>query len=119
MRRISILACALACAPALWGCDAVRPHAGIGIGTTVGNVHLGTGLGIDPLALLRRAGPATPRARVPAPAVRHLIPVRDFVAPDGRRCRDFYENVVIDGRAARSWGTACRQADGSWAIVSG
>lgn len=115
MRSVLILACVLA----LWGCDAVRPHAGIGIGTTVGNVHLGTGLGIDPLALVRRAGAPAPRAPAPAPAVRHLTPVRDFVTADGRHCRDFYEDVAVDGRSVRSWGTACRRADGSWAIVSG
>jgi hypothetical protein len=115
MRSVPILACALA----LWGCDVVRPHAGIGIGTTVGNVHLGTGLGIDPLALLRRAGPPAPRERAGLPTVRRLTPVRDFVTPDGRHCRDFYEDVAVDGRGVRSWGTACRQADGSWTIVSG
>jgi len=33
-------------------------------------------------------------------------------------CRDYTTSVVIDGRTQTAHGTACREADGSWRIVS-
>jgi len=35
----------------------------------------------------------------------------------GRQCREFQQTVTIAGRTERAYGTACRQADGSWEIV--
>lgn len=36
----------------------------------------------------------------------------------GRYCRNYETTIVIDGRAQRAQGTACRQADGSWQNAS-
>lgn len=33
-------------------------------------------------------------------------------------CREFQQTVYVGGRSERASGTACRQADGSWRIVS-
>lgn len=33
-------------------------------------------------------------------------------------CREFQQNVVIDGKRQQAHGTACRQPDGSWRIVN-
>lgn len=33
-------------------------------------------------------------------------------------CREFQQTVTIGGREQRAYGTACRQADGSWKIQS-
>ena len=38
---------------------------------------------------------------------------------DGTCCRDCEQTVTIDGRCETATGTACRQPDGSWRIVSG
>jgi surface antigen len=47
-----------------------------------------------------------------------VTPVRTFQNSQGSYCREFQQTVTIGGREERSFGTACRQADGSWRIVS-
>lgn len=47
-----------------------------------------------------------------------LIPVRDGThRTTGRYCREYQQTVVVGGRAAQAYGTACRQPDGSWEII--
>lgn len=45
--------------------------------------------------------------------------VEDDVAPAGEiaPCREFTTEVIVGGRTEQAYGTACRQADGSWKIV--
>jgi len=43
-----------------------------------------------------------------------VTPTRTFETADGP-CREYTTQVVIDGRSEQVIGTACRQADGSWA----
>ena len=45
---------------------------------------------------------------VPQPAVRQA---------DNRYCREFWKTVTIAGEKQQAYGTACRQADGSWRII--
>jgi hypothetical protein len=33
-------------------------------------------------------------------------------------CREFQQNIIIDGKRQKAHGTACRQPDGSWRIVN-
>lgn len=47
-----------------------------------------------------------------------VTPEPAYRASDGRYCREFQQTVTIDGRTERAYGTACRQPDGSWQIVS-
>ena len=47
-----------------------------------------------------------------------IQPVRTYQGTDGQTCRDYNHTVVIDGRTEVARGTACRQADGSWKLVS-
>jgi surface antigen len=47
-----------------------------------------------------------------------VTPVRTYQNPQGAYCREFQQTVTIGGREERSYGTACRQPDGSWKIVS-
>jgi surface antigen len=35
---------------------------------------------------------------------------------DDEYCREFIQNVTIGGRTQQSYGTACRQEDGSWEV---
>jgi surface antigen len=37
--------------------------------------------------------------------------------PDGFRCANFSQVIYIEGRAQETRGRACRQPDGTWAIV--
>lgn len=37
---------------------------------------------------------------------------------DGRYCREYQANVVVNGIPQSSYGTACLQPDGSWRVVN-
>ncbi len=43
---------------------------------------------------------------------------RYYNDPDNFRCADFTQVIYINGRPENARGTACRQPDGSWAIVN-
>lgn len=47
-----------------------------------------------------------------------IQPVRTYQGNSGQTCRDYNHTVVIDGKTEVARGTACRQADGSWKLVS-
>lgn len=45
-----------------------------------------------------------------------VLPTNDFQNPDGRYCREYHTVSYIGGRQQETYGTACRQPDGSWEI---
>lgn len=45
-------------------------------------------------------------------------PVRDGYAEGGSYCREYQQNIYIDGERHTGYGTACQQADGTWKIVN-
>jgi surface antigen len=47
-----------------------------------------------------------------------VTPVRTYQNSQGAYCREFQQTVNIGGREERAYGTACRQPDGSWKVVS-
>lgn len=47
-----------------------------------------------------------------------VTPRRTYQAPSGQYCREFEQTITIGGQKQRSYGTACRQPDGAWQIVS-
>lgn len=47
-----------------------------------------------------------------------ITPVRDGNHTDGRYCREFQQTIEIGGKLEKGYGTACRQADGSWQIMN-
>lgn len=47
-----------------------------------------------------------------------FTPVRDGTSGDGAYCREFQQTIVVGGQKQQGYGTACRQPDGSWQIVS-
>jgi len=47
-----------------------------------------------------------------------VTPVRTYQSASGQYCREFEQTVTIGGKPQKSYGTACRQPDGSWQIVS-
>jgi len=47
-----------------------------------------------------------------------VTPQRAFTGQGGQPCREFQQTVTIGGRTEQAYGTACRQADGSWRVVS-
>ena len=53
-----------------------------------------------------------------ANAVYTVTPVRTFEDYSGRYCREYTTEAVVGGRTEQVYGTACRQPDGSWQLVS-
>lgn len=47
-----------------------------------------------------------------------VTPTRTYQRADGRYCREFQQTVTIGGKQEKAYGTACRQPDGTWQIVS-
>lgn len=46
-----------------------------------------------------------------------IVPEATFRAEDGRYCREYTARSTFGGRQVQTYGTACRQPDGSWKIV--
>lgn len=46
-----------------------------------------------------------------------IVPQAPTYQNDGQPCREFSHTVLIGGKREQAYGTACRQADGSWKIV--
>jgi len=47
-----------------------------------------------------------------------VTPISQGVDAAGRTCREFQTKVDIGGKTESAYGTACRQADGSWKVAS-
>ena len=47
-----------------------------------------------------------------------VTPTRVWQKSDGTYCREFTQMVNVAGRQESAYGTACRQPDGTWKIVS-
>jgi len=45
-------------------------------------------------------------------------PTRTYEMAEGTPCREFTMNAIIGGKTEEVYGTACRQQDGSWKVVS-
>ncbi len=47
-----------------------------------------------------------------------VTPTRTYQQSDGGYCREYQQTVTVGGKTEDAYGTACRQPDGSWKIVS-
>lgn len=47
-----------------------------------------------------------------------VTPTQTYEPEPGRYCREFQQEVMIGGQVEDAYGTACRQPDGSWEIVT-
>ena len=47
-----------------------------------------------------------------------VTPTRTYQASDGRYCREYQQTVIISGKPQETFGTACREPDGTWKVVS-
>lgn len=45
-------------------------------------------------------------------------PQRTYQNADGQYCREFQQTISVGGETESAYGTACRQADGTWKIVN-
>ena len=46
-----------------------------------------------------------------------VTPTKTYTNADGTPCREFTMNADVGGKTQQVYGTACRQADGSWKVV--
>ncbi len=73
---------------------------------------------------LRRALEASPDQREvawqnpDADAQYKVTPVKSYESHAGRYCREYITEAVIGGETEKVYGTACRQPDGAWQVVS-
>ena len=47
-----------------------------------------------------------------------VVAIREGTDAGGNICREFQHSVIIDGQAEDAWGTACKQADGTWMVIN-
>ncbi|HEY7494294.1 MAG TPA: RT0821/Lpp0805 family surface protein [Candidatus Tectomicrobia bacterium] len=47
-----------------------------------------------------------------------VTPVRTYQVSSGQYCREYTQTIYIGGEKHQSYGTACRQPDGTWKIVN-
>lgn len=47
-----------------------------------------------------------------------IVPVREGRDSSGSACREYQQTVTIGGKTERAYGTACKQADGSWKVIN-
>jgi surface antigen len=47
-----------------------------------------------------------------------VTPTRTYQNASGQYCREYTQTVTIGGQQHQGYGTACRQPDGTWKIVS-
>jgi surface antigen len=47
-----------------------------------------------------------------------ITPTRTYQSPSGAYCREYQQQITVGGEKQQSYGTACRQPDGSWKIQS-
>lgn len=45
-------------------------------------------------------------------------PTRTYQSASGENCREYQTTVTVGGKRENAYGTACRQADGSWKVVN-
>lgn len=48
----------------------------------------------------------------------YVTATREGTSSAGRYCREFQHEVTIGGAREQAYGTACRQSDGSWELIS-
>ncbi|GAB6053385.1 RT0821/Lpp0805 family surface protein [Magnetospira thiophila] len=47
-----------------------------------------------------------------------ITPTKTYSSKSNEDCREYRTTVTIDGRVEEAYGTACRQADGSWRVIN-
>lgn len=47
-----------------------------------------------------------------------IVPNQYYQTQGGQYCREYTDTIMVGGRSEQSYGTACRQPDGSWQRVN-
>jgi len=46
-----------------------------------------------------------------------ITPTNTYKNTNGQYCREFNQTIIVGGKSQKGYGSACRQADGSWKII--
>lgn len=76
------------------------------------------GSGLSGVFVLDLSPPRRVHVAPPPPVIIRQPPPAAVPAPAQPYCREYTATATIDGRPIPTYGTACRQPDGSWRIVS-
>jgi surface antigen len=47
-----------------------------------------------------------------------ITPTKTYQLANGQYCREYQQKILVGGEQHQAYGTACRQADGTWQIQS-
>jgi surface antigen len=47
-----------------------------------------------------------------------VTPTRTYQQANGAYCREYSQSIIVGGKPQSAYGTACRQPDGAWQVVS-
>ena len=47
-----------------------------------------------------------------------VTPTKQYQSPQGQYCREYSTYITVGGQEQKAHGTACRQLDGSWKVIS-
>ena len=47
-----------------------------------------------------------------------VTPTKTYQLANGQYCREYHQKITVGGQTETSYGTACRQADGTWKVQS-
>ena len=47
-----------------------------------------------------------------------VTPTKTYQLANGQYCREYHQKITVGGKTETSYGTACRQADGTWKVQS-
>jgi surface antigen len=47
-----------------------------------------------------------------------VVPTRTYEQAPGQYCREYQQTIMVGGERQQSFGTACRQSDGTWKVVN-
>lgn len=74
---------------------------------------------VEPPPIIYGAPPPVVYAQPVPIAPLNATPASDpYRTSDGRYCREYQAQVMVNGAPQASYGTACQQPDGSWRVVN-
>ena len=92
-------------------------HHGFGHGFHHGHhgLHFGFGFAFSPYPYY---APVYVAPAQPSPTVVYRQRAQIIPREKSAYCREYTKKIVVDGKEARAYGTACLQDDGSWRMVN-
>lgn len=88
------------------------------VGGDVGKLNDSDAVKVNQALEANKTGQITSWSDTSSNTTYSVTPTRTFASPSGEPCRDFTTTAVNNGQSKQSYGTACRDSNGQWHIVS-